>query len=94
MELSKELITDIDEVLAELFKDSTISKKSSGTKPKEKLREKSIELCKALNLIRVRSNSVYELDEKGVIVIQDGGIENYLNNLRLDKEKFKKSSME
>jgi len=86
MELNKELIIDIDELLLKLFKESTVPIHSYGTNPKDKLREKSKELCKALNLIRVKSNSQYELDEKGILAIQDGGIENYLNNMRLDKD--------
>ena len=39
-----------------------------------------------MNLIRAKSNSQYELDEKGILAIQDGGIENYLNNMRLDRD--------
>lgn len=86
IELNKELIIDIDELLTKLFKDSNAPIHSYGTSSKDKLREKSNELCKALNLIRAKSNSQYELDEKGILAIQDGGIENYLNNMRLDKD--------
>ncbi|NJX16748.1 hypothetical protein [Tamlana crocina] len=86
MELSKELLESIDELLKKLFKDGTVAIHSYGTSSNDVLKGKSKELCKALNLIRIKSNSQYELDEKGIIVIQDGGIENYLNNLRLDKD--------
>jgi hypothetical protein len=86
MELNKELIIDIDELLTKIFKDNNVPIHSYGTSQKDKLREKSKELCKALNLIRAKSNSQYELDEKGILAIQDGGIENYLNNMRLDRD--------
>ena len=86
MELNKELIIDIDELLTKIFKDNNVPIHSYGTSQKDKLREKSKELCKALNLIRAKSNSQYELDEKGILAIQDGGIENYLNKMRLDRD--------
>src|SRR5690606_15810297 len=66
--------------------DGTISMPSFNLDKKDKLRKKSIQICKSLNLIKDKPKSNYELDEKGIIVIQDGGIENYLNNLRLDKD--------
>ncbi|MEL0457620.1 hypothetical protein WJN01_15395 [Flavobacteriaceae bacterium SZ-1-7] len=86
MELNKELINEIDKLLTKMFDGGTAPIHEYGADNKAKLREKSKQICKALNLIRVQSNSNYELDEKGILVIQDGGIENYLNNLRLDRD--------
>src|SRR5690606_1748980 len=85
MKLDKALITDIDELLLELFEKGSgfITYVSSS-----ELRLKSIHTCKALGLIRQKVSSksiLFELDEKGVFAIQDGGIEEYLSNIREDR---------
>ncbi|KJD31836.1 hypothetical protein PW52_16445, partial [Tamlana sedimentorum] len=86
MELSERTIESIDEILKKILKDGSCSVHDTGTSPDIKRKIKSKKICKALNLIRLKSNNQYELDEKGILVIQDGGIENYLNNLRLDRD--------
>ncbi len=49
------------------------------------IESKAINICKSLNLIRFKANSIFELDEKGVFAIEDGGIEKYLENIRTEK---------
>jgi len=51
-------------------------------------RKKSIYYCHALKLIRKHEEytSQFLLDEKGFLVIEDGGIEKYLNKVRRDKD--------
>ena len=56
-----------------------------ATKPNDDI-EKAFRICKSLNLIRRKESELFELDEKGVFVIQDGGIEKYLSNIRKEKE--------
>ncbi|MCF7568255.1 hypothetical protein L3X37_07750 [Sabulilitoribacter arenilitoris] len=82
MELGKDLIKDIDALLEKLFKDGYTSIHGQTSN----IRTRSIHTCKALDLIRLKSNSTYELAEKGVFAIQDGGIEKYLSNIRTKKD--------
>lgn len=85
LELPKELENEINLLLSEL----TEFNNCSVTKGTPKIRNKAFNFAKALNLIRPKvfskSNS-YELDEKGIFAIQDGGIEKYLENIKVGKD--------
>ena len=83
MELSKELKSEIDLVLSELLKGNPCS----DNKGNSELQNKSIRICKALNLIRLsNSGKQYELNSNGVLVLNDGGIEKYLLNNNTEKD--------
>lgn len=82
MELDKDLIKSIDDLLNELFQEGHTSWHSDTSESKRK----AIRTCNALNLIRTKSDSTFELDEKGVLAIQDGGIEKYLSYIRTEKD--------
>ena len=82
MKLDKELTKDIDKILNLLFDNGHTSLNNQSND----LRRKSINICKSLNLIRNKSGTLFELDEKGVFAIQDGGIEKYLSNIRTEKD--------
>jgi hypothetical protein len=49
-------------------------------------RNKTIRVCEGLKLIRYNSKGEYILDENGILAIQDGGIENYLEKLGTEKD--------
>jgi hypothetical protein len=82
LSLSEELKENIDSVLKKLFKNELVSMNNQNTE----IESKAINICKSLNLIRFKANSIFELDEKGVFAIEDGGIEKYLENIRLYKD--------
>lgn len=83
MELEKELKSEIDFMLNELLKGNPFSDNKGNTE----LQNKSIRICKALNLIK-QSNSgkQYDLTEKAILVLNDGGIEKYLLNDKKEKD--------
>lgn len=82
MKLEKELKVEIDFILNELL----IGNACSDNKENTELRNKSIRICKALNLIKYSdSGKQYVLAEKGVLVLNDGGIEKYLHNYKEEK---------
>ncbi|KJD31048.1 hypothetical protein PK35_16805 [Tamlana nanhaiensis] len=81
MEIKKDIIVKIDTLLQMAFDDGQINFLSE---PDENWK-KGFRICKSLNLIRRKSSGLFELDEKGVFVIQDGGIEKYLTNIREEK---------
>lgn len=82
LEISKELKLKIDSILEKLFSDGILS--SAGS---DELTLKAFRISKALGLIRLKSSpTTYELSEKGVFAIQDGGIEKYLENIRVEKD--------
>lgn len=77
MKLEKELKVEIDFILNELL----IGNVCSDNKENTEVRNKSIRICKALNLIKHSdSRKQYVLAEKAVLVLNDGGIEKYLHN--------------
>tara|TARA_R110001592_G_C13042295_1_gene739401 strand:- start:45 stop:569 length:525 start_codon:yes stop_codon:yes gene_type:complete len=82
LELSEKLLEEIDFVLNE----ASISGKLAHSFKRNDLTYKAIQYCLSLNFIRTKSNSEYELDEKGIFAIQDGGIEKYLYNIRSEKD--------
>ena len=83
MELGKELKSEIDSMLNELLKGNPCSDNKGNTE----LQDKSIRICKALNLIKLsNSGKQYELTEKAVLVLNDGGIEKYLLNDKKEKD--------
>jgi hypothetical protein len=81
LELSKELIDEIDYVLELASRDGTIGTYNN----RNQNTRKAMQYCLSLNLFRVKSSSQYQLDEKGIFAIQDGGIEKYLSNARIEK---------
>jgi len=83
MELEKELKSEIDFMLNELLKGNPFSDNKGNTE----LQNKSIRICKALNLIKhSNSGKQYDLTEKAVLVLNDGGIEKYLLNDKKEKD--------
>lgn len=82
MEIKKDIIEKIDILLQMAFDDGQIF----FSKEVDDNTEKAFRICKSLNLIRQKQSGLFELDEKGVFVIQDGGIEKYLTNIRTEKE--------
>lgn len=81
--LTEQLKSEIDNLLSEL----TEFNSCGLTVSTPDIRRKAIEFSKALNLIRNKQNSKsYELDEKGVFVLDDGGINAYLKNIRTEKD--------
>lgn len=82
MKLEKELKVEIDFILNELL----IGNACSDNKENKVVRNKSIRICKALNLIKHSdSGKQYVLAEKAVLVLNDGGIEKYLHNYKEEK---------
>jgi hypothetical protein len=82
MKLEKELKVEIDFILNELLIGNTCSDNKENTE----VRNKSIRICKALNLIKHSdSGKQYVLAEKAVLVLNDGGIEKYLHNYKEEK---------
>src|SRR5690606_3434232 len=81
MEIKKDIIEKIDLLLQMAFDDGQIF----FSKQTDDNTEKAFRICKSLNLIRQKQSGLFELDEKGVFVIQDGGIEKYLTNIREEK---------
>lgn len=81
MDINKEVIEKIDMLLQMALNDGQIY----FTKETDDTTEKGFRICKSLNLIRQKPSGLFELDEKGVFAIQDGGIEKYLYNIREDK---------
>lgn len=82
MELENELKAEIDFMLNELLSGNACSDNRENTE----LRNKSIRICKALNLIKPTKNGKqYELSEKAVLVLNNGGIEKYLINDKKEK---------
>lgn len=82
MKLEKELKVEIDFILNELLIGNVCSENKENTA----VRNKSIRICKALNLIKHSdSGKQYVLAEKAVLVLNDGGIEKYLHNYKEEK---------
>ena len=81
MEIKKDIIEKIDLLLQMAFDDGKIF----FSKEVDDNTEKAFRICKSLNLIRQKQSGLFELDEKGVFVIQDGGIKKYLTNIREEK---------
>ena len=50
--------------------------------------QKAVRISIALDLIKQKDKkpTIFELTEKGIIAISDGGIENYLNNTKTEKD--------
>ena len=83
LELNTELKLEIDTILSELFNGDSVSEH----KDISDLRSKAILTSKSLMLIKKSSNlNSIELDEKGILAINDGGIENYLSKYSSDKD--------
>ena len=85
LKLSKDLTNEINKLLSELteFNNFTLTNETP------EITYKAFVFCNGLNLIRAKSFSKtksYELDEKGIFAIQDGGIEKYLENIRTEKD--------
>ena len=81
LELNTELKLEIDTILSELFNGDSVSEH----KDISDLRSKAILTSKSLMLIKKSSNvNRLELDEKGILAINEGGIENYLTKLRYE----------
>lgn len=79
LELNTELKSEIDTILRELFNGDSVHEH----KDISDLRSKAILTSKSLMLIKKSSNvNRLELDEKGILAINEGGIENYLTKLR------------
>ncbi|MBU3012287.1 hypothetical protein KO506_12800 [Polaribacter vadi] len=82
LELKNDLITEINSLLKEIYE-----KGISSSVAVSELKKKSFRVSKALELIKLTSQKyTYELSEKGVFAIQDGGIEKYLENIRTEKD--------
>tara|TARA_R110002033_G_scaffold170595_1_gene213484 strand:+ start:596 stop:1117 length:522 start_codon:yes stop_codon:yes gene_type:complete len=82
LELTSNLKTEINKLLSELLKEGISS--NSGV---SNIKSEAFRVAKALSLIRNKStNTTFELSEKGVFAIQDGGIEKYLENIRTEKD--------
>jgi hypothetical protein len=75
---------EIDELLIEIsISDCYLYKPKKDKSDKEK----AFIYCKALELVRSNgTKGQYELDGKGVLVIDQGGIEKYLENIKIEKE--------
>ncbi|WP_452229609.1 hypothetical protein [Lacinutrix sp. MEBiC02404] len=83
LKLTKEIKSEIDYILAEIFENGAICYDSST-----EARKKAFWISKSLNLIKQSPNYsklYYELEEKGVIAIEEGGIENHLSNIKSEK---------
>ncbi|WP_445734785.1 hypothetical protein [Mariniflexile sp.] len=81
MTLDKNVVVEIDKILTDGFDDKHIQTHST----KKDVR-KALLICKALDFLSVKSGNLYELKENAILAIQDGGIEKYLENIRLDKD--------
>jgi hypothetical protein len=83
MKLSNELKSEIDLILSELLNGNTCSDNNGNTS----LRKQSIRIFKGLNLIKPSTCAKqYELNNNGVLVLNDGGIEKYLLNVSTEKD--------
>lgn len=82
MKMSKDIMIKIDMLLQMAFDDGQIFL----SKQLDDNTDKAFRICKSLNLIRRKNTGLFELDEKGVFAIQDGGIEKYLSNIGTGKD--------
>ena len=83
LELSNELKSEIDLLLRNLLKGG----QCSDNKDNSELIKESIRVCKVLKLIELtHSGKQYQLCEKGILVIDDGGIEKYLGNIKIGND--------
>ncbi|MDO7174256.1 hypothetical protein [Mariniflexile sp. AS56] len=75
IQLDVKLITLIDSLLKDLLEKGDINNYNSNT----------ILICENLRLIKHTGVGKYLLEDKGVTAIEDGGLENYLENIRIEK---------
>jgi hypothetical protein len=81
-ELTEDIKKEIDSMLTDLLNGNSFSENKENTE----LQKVSIRICKALNLIKLSNNGKqFELSEKSIFVLQDGGIEKYLFNEKTEK---------
>ena len=81
-ELTEDIKNEIDFMLTDLLNGNSFSDNKDNTE----LRKVSIRICKALKLIKISNNGKqFELSEKSIFVLQDGGIEKYLFNEKTEK---------
>ena len=82
LELTSNLKNEINELLSELLKEGISSNVGVSN-----LKAEAFRVSKALSLIRSKSTkATFELSEKGIFAIEDGGIEKYLENIRTEKD--------
>jgi hypothetical protein len=81
-ELTEDIKKEIDSMLTDLLNGNSFSENKENTE----IQKVSIRICKALNLIKLSNNGKqFELSEKSIFVLQDGGIEKYLFNEKTEK---------
>ncbi|SDW98019.1 hypothetical protein SAMN05444411_102592 [Lutibacter oricola] len=79
--MDKELLSEIDKIIKECYEEGIV-----GVNYDSDINIKAFRIIKALNILKLKkSPSTYELSENSIIVIQDGGIKKYLENIRTEK---------
>jgi hypothetical protein len=80
--ISKEVLEEINNILTYCFKNGI-----AGNDTSSEIKNKAFRISKALGILVLKTKPItYELTEKGIIAIQDGGIEKYLKNIRSEKD--------
>jgi hypothetical protein len=82
MEFKKELLEEIDRILKIGITRGNLSWFDVNS---NELGKTAWRVCKSFNFIYLNDNTSAELTEKGVDVLQDGGIEKYLKNIENEK---------
>jgi hypothetical protein len=80
--ISKECLNKIDNIILKCLNDGYVSLDISS-----EINKKAFRISKALGILKLKKEPItYELTEKGIITIQDGGIEKYLKNISAEKD--------
>ena len=77
IELSEKLVSDINKLLTRLLEKGDI----------KDARHDTILVCENLHLIKQLGTTKYLLEDKGVLVIEYGGIDKYFENIRIEKDR-------
>ena len=77
IELSEKLVSDINKLLTRLLEKGDI----------KNARHDTILVCENLHLIKQLGTTKYLLEDKGVLVIEYGGIDKYFENIRIEKDR-------
>ena len=79
--INEDVLKEINNIIADCFENGVVGNDTSS-----EINNKAFRISKALGILVLKTKPVtYELTEKGIIVIQDGGIEEYLKNIRTEK---------
>jgi hypothetical protein len=90
--ISEEIKTEIDKILIKANKDGVFSWFSINDND---IGKEAYRMCKILELVNIIDKTSFELNKKGFSVIQEGGIEKFIENEKELKDlEFEKSKID